>query len=207
MILEFAALTMARKRRVKRKLWSDISIVSAMEAVKDGTVSINEAILLHEVPVTTLKDRLSGRVVHGTRPGPKRYIDDEEERAISQDWLRKDKKVSIVISREGCFREEDALCLTCVRWLVEKLLERQPQLALCRGDATAHVRLDCTNKEAIDKYDLIQETLQAHICPTILPKSTTWMRAGCPLILVLRRLSPNKGQKMSVIVFLARKTK
>ena len=78
---------------------------------------------------------------------------------------------------------------------MEKFLERQPQLALCRGDATALVRLDCTNKEAIDKYDLLQETLQAHICPTILLKSTTWMRAGCPLILVLRRLSPNKGQK------------
>ena len=69
-------------------------MVSAMEAVKDGTVSINEAVLLHEVPVTTLKDRLSGRVVYGT----------------SQDWLRKDKKASIVVGRE-----EDALCLTCVR--------------------------------------------------------------------------------------------
>ena len=57
-------------------------MVSAMEAVRSGTVSINKATYLHLVPHTTLKDRLSGRVVHGTKPGPKPYLTQEEETAL-----------------------------------------------------------------------------------------------------------------------------
>ena len=71
---------------IKRKQWSEMSVVSAMEAVRSGTVSINKATLLHLVPHTTLKDRLSGRVVHGTKPGPKPYT-----------WPRKKKQCFMII--------------------------------------------------------------------------------------------------------------
>ena len=54
-----------------------------MEAVRKGPISINKAALLHRVPPTTLKDRLSGRVAHGTKSGPVRYLDDEEEHALA----------------------------------------------------------------------------------------------------------------------------
>lgn len=57
-------------------------MVSAMETVKSGTVSINKAALLHLVPRTTLKNHLSGRVVHGTKPGPKPYLAQEEETVL-----------------------------------------------------------------------------------------------------------------------------
>ena len=53
-----------------------------MEAVRKGPISINKAALLHGVPPTTLKDRLSGQVVHGTKPGPVRYLNDEEEHVL-----------------------------------------------------------------------------------------------------------------------------
>ena len=42
-----------------------------------------KAALLHTVLPTTLKDRLSGRVVHGTNSGPKRYLDEQEEHALA----------------------------------------------------------------------------------------------------------------------------
>ena len=35
---------------------------------------------MYNVPSTSLKDRLSGKVVHGTRPGPKRYLNEIEEK-------------------------------------------------------------------------------------------------------------------------------
>ena len=54
-------------------------MVAAMEADKDGTISINKSALLHGVLPTTLKDRLSGRVKHGTKPGPRPYLNDQEE--------------------------------------------------------------------------------------------------------------------------------
>ena len=54
----------------------------AMETVKEGTVSINKVALLHGVQATTLKDRLSGRVRHD-KPGPKRYLNEEEENILA----------------------------------------------------------------------------------------------------------------------------
>jgi len=36
----------------------------------------------HGVPCSTLKDRLSGRVIHGTKPGPKPYLTTTEEEEL-----------------------------------------------------------------------------------------------------------------------------
>ena len=42
-------------------------------------------------------------------------------------------------------------------------LQRQRQLSLRRGDTTAHVRMDSTNREAIEQcYNLLEDTLQKH---------------------------------------------
>ena len=62
-----------------------------MEAARKGPISINKAALLHGVPLTTLKDRLSGRVEHGTKPGPVKYLNNEEERALSEHLIEASK--------------------------------------------------------------------------------------------------------------------
>ena len=54
-----SAPAVVRQRGDKKKQWSDVSMVAAMETVKERTVSINKAALLHGLPPTTLKDRLS----------------------------------------------------------------------------------------------------------------------------------------------------
>jgi len=55
-------------------------MTAAMEAVQDGTAkSINQAARQHGVPASTLKDRLSGRVIHGTKPGLVPYLSSKEE--------------------------------------------------------------------------------------------------------------------------------
>ena len=71
------------QRGGKRKQWSNTSMQAAMKAVSDDGMSINKAAVLHGVPKTTLKDRLSGRVVHGTNLGPAKYLDEEEEHALA----------------------------------------------------------------------------------------------------------------------------
>ncbi len=58
-------------RPLKRKQWTDEQMEAAIRAVQSSSaVSINRAAKDHNVPVTTLKDRLSGRVIHGTNPLP-----------------------------------------------------------------------------------------------------------------------------------------
>ena len=57
-------------------------MLDVMEAASSGNVSINKASELYGVPKTTLKDRLSGLVAHGTKPGPKPYLHLEEEKEL-----------------------------------------------------------------------------------------------------------------------------
>ena len=47
---------------------------AAMKAVSDDGMSIKKAAMLHSVRKTTLKEYLSGRVVHGTNPGSAKYL-------------------------------------------------------------------------------------------------------------------------------------
>ena len=58
-------------------------MLAAMKAAKDGLCSINRAARDHGVPPTTLKDRMSGRVAHGTNPGPVPYLTMEEENELA----------------------------------------------------------------------------------------------------------------------------
>ena len=57
-------------------------MLDTMEAVSSGNVSINKVSEMYGVPKTTLKDRLRGRVVYGTKPGPKPYWRCSEEREL-----------------------------------------------------------------------------------------------------------------------------
>ena len=52
-------------------------MIAAIRAVNSG-VPVKRAAEEHCVPRTTLRDRLSGKVVHGTKPGPKPYLSNEQ---------------------------------------------------------------------------------------------------------------------------------
>ena len=43
-----------------------------------GELGVNRSALEHGVQRTTLKDRLTGRVKHGTKPGPAAYLNQKE---------------------------------------------------------------------------------------------------------------------------------
>ena len=54
-----------------------------MKAVEDGS-SIASAAKSHNVPRMTLQDRMLGKVVHGTKPGAKPYLNTEEEKELAE---------------------------------------------------------------------------------------------------------------------------
>ena len=58
-----------------------------MKAVASGECGINRAALDYGVPRTTLKDRLSGHVDHGRKPGPALYLNAVEEKELG-DFLK-----------------------------------------------------------------------------------------------------------------------
>ena len=118
---------------------------AAMTAVKGGC-AIKRVAEEHGVPVSTLRDRISGRVLHGTKPGPKPYLSSAEEGELSS-FLQ-------LCSNTGYGRtRSDVLCITrsvaaekgvlkgskVTQGWWRRFCERQPELSLRRGDVTAHV--------------------------------------------------------------------
>ena len=138
---------------VKRLKWSNEAMEAAMNTVSTGAASINKAAFLHGVPPTTLKDRISGRVKHGTRSGPKRYLDKNEEQDLADHLVeaasigygktrREVKMIAEKVTKEKNLLRKERVSDGWWR----QFMERQPKLYLRRGDATAHVRMDATNK-------------------------------------------------------------
>ena len=50
----------------------------------ERTMSMTKVAKSHGVPSTTLKDRMSGKVVHGSKPGRKRYLNNYEEESLAE---------------------------------------------------------------------------------------------------------------------------
>ena len=56
----------------------------ASQAVKDRQCKFKEAAREFNVPRTTLQDRISGRVVHGVKPGSKLYLNKAEKTELAE---------------------------------------------------------------------------------------------------------------------------
>ena len=116
------------------------------------------------MPRSTLKDRLSGRVVHGTNPGPKPYLTREEEAELSTHLLR---ALSMGIGKTRCdvklvveeyAKQKGVLRRSAISngWW-DNVLKRNPALSLRSGDPTAAVRLDAMSASNIKLYfDLLR---------------------------------------------------
>ena len=66
--------------------WTETLMSAALDAVLNNHLSGNKHTALHGVPLSTLKDRLSGRVTHGRKPGHKPYTTEQEEKELT-DYL------------------------------------------------------------------------------------------------------------------------
>ena len=49
-------------------------MIVAIDAVKDGNIGVLRAAKQYGVLRQTLGDRVSGKVIHGTNPGPKPFL-------------------------------------------------------------------------------------------------------------------------------------
>ena len=76
-----AILTRTRRPGLKRKVWDSEQMEAALWAVGQGQ-SVTRAARNHGVPKTTLFDRVSGRVTHGVKPGPRPYLSPNEEKEL-----------------------------------------------------------------------------------------------------------------------------
>jgi len=78
-------------------------------------------------------DRISGRAVHGTRPGPKPYLTKEEESEFIVENVAQDKGILEASS-------------TLLNGWYYRFMERQGDLTLHKSDLIANVRMECLNE-------------------------------------------------------------
>ncbi len=101
----------APNRAAKRKQWTDAQMLSAVKDVERGH-SINKSADLHGIPRSTLKDRISGRTIHGINPGPVPYLTAEEERLLSDHLLK--------VAAMGYGKTRRDVCLIVESYLKQK---------------------------------------------------------------------------------------
>ena len=153
----------------KRKRWTDEQMVAAITAVKNGML-IKRAAEEHGVPTTTLRDRINGSVVHGTKPGPKPYLSKSEEGELKS-FLKTCTDIGYGKTRRDvmCIVQSVAIDKGVLKsqkitegWW-RRFLQRQPDLSLRRGDTTAHVRMNAVNKKTMEQYiSLLNDVLDEH---------------------------------------------
>ena len=140
-----------------------------MKAVETGS-KINQAALDHGVPPTMLKDRLSGRVQHGVKSGPKQYLSCEEETELAT-FLKSCASVGYGKTRRDVMGIAQSVAMDkgilrghriSQGWW-RQFLKWQKDLSLKRGDNCAQVRMNAINNDTMKQYfDLLEDTLKEH---------------------------------------------
>ena len=118
-------------------------MTGAMKAVADSLLGVNKAADEFSVPRTTLKDRLSGKVVHGTRSGPAPYLSGVEDELVkflltcADIGLPKTRVEVLGIVRKAVIKKRGTDDGFNGEGWWHRFLERHPNLSLRRGDALA----------------------------------------------------------------------
>lgn len=179
-------------------------MIAALKEASEGSgKSINRIADEHGVPRTTLKDRLSGRIIHGVKPGPCPFLSRTEETRLC-DFLIESANMGYGKTRrqvlslaENVAREKGLLqgARISTGWW-KRFLERQPKLSLRRGDATAHVRMDALSQETIDQYfTLLREVYEEHNFEANPAQIYNMDETGMPLDPRPPKVVARKGQK------------
>ena len=197
------AVLRSLKRPIKRKQWSDETMVAALEAVKGGE-TILRAARIYGVPRSTLQDRVHRKVTHGVKPGPRPYLAPAEEKELSMSIVDvakagygKTRKEIKAIAEKVANEEKGIIRSKKVTdgWF-KRFMDRHPNLSLCKGDATANVRMDCLNRDTMKQYfSLLKDTLQEHGVMDSPAQVYNVDETGMPLDHRPPKIVTKKGQK------------
>ena len=156
-------------RPKKHRGWFEESMLGAMNAVKEGLMGVNQAALEFEVlRTTTLKDRISGRVIHGgTNTGRKPYLSLEVEKELVELLLKCSKMgygktrgevtkiVEATMQKKGmknCRISHGWWSAFCKYW---------PQISLRKSDSFPIAREKMTTHGVFESYfNMLEEMLE-----------------------------------------------
>ena len=131
-------------------------MIAAIAAVQTGNMSIRDAVDKFIFSKSSLANRKSGRVIYGSKPGPKRMLTTEEETKlaaylidISKQGYAKYKEITLFMATQIAVKHGTTVkggCLSDMWW--RKFVKRHPQVSrqISRNSAMSQTSV---NKEAI----------------------------------------------------------
>ena len=111
------------------------------------------------MPPSTLKDRLSGRVKHGSKPDPAPYLSSDEESELVE-FLKTSAKIGFGKTKKEIFSiVQLSLKKKCVSvenfngesWW-NRFTQRHPNLTLRSSDPLSRVRVNAVTKDNVNRY-------------------------------------------------------
>ena len=148
------------------KLWDEKSMMSAIKAVIDHGMSIRGAAEFYGVPKSTLGDRISGRVLPGSKSGPDTHLTSEEEEELAGflcrtaliGHARTRKEVLAIVNRILSSRGKKKE-VTPGWWA--SFVARHPKLTLRTPATLSLSRANATDPQVINTYfDELEMTLE-----------------------------------------------
>ena len=168
----------------------------AMKAVQKGDIGINRAAKEYGVHRTTLKDRVSGRVKHGTKSGPQPYLSVDEETELAK-FVKQCAEVGYGKTRKNVMHLAQSVANE--KGIIRKaqishgwwarFIERQQDLSLRRGDSAAHDRMNAVNQIG----DRSSETNMVVSKYLVRPSDTPSMKKSLPRARLLTTASVLTG--------------
>ena len=145
----------------KRKLWTQESMSAAVMSVGEGK-GLREASRLYNVPVETLRRRVTGKVEVDCRSGPPTVLTPDEEEEIAHYLiemadmgygLTKDAVMCLVgtyvtkCKRNNPFKDGKA-----GRWWFDGFKKRHPTLTIRMPQPLSYARALCSKKEVVTDF-------------------------------------------------------
>ena len=152
-------------RPMKYKAWTEEQMSLAHQAYTTDKHSVRRIAEEYGIPKSNLQDRVSGKVLPGTKSGKRRYLSEEEEEEMVG-FLVNCARIGFPRSRSEVIRIVQQVCdrrgVTCVvshGWW-ERFCQRHPSICLRTPTTLSHARVKGASPEAIGAYfDTLEETL------------------------------------------------
>ena len=139
----------------------------ALESVRLQGISVRRAAVEFGVPRSTLGDRISGRVTHGTVSGPQRYLSDDEEEELVRFLLgcasvgyAKTRKEVLSLVQSQVLRYQSVDRPISHGWW-DSFCKRHPNLTIRTPTPLSLARASVADHNVMMRYfDLLEQTLE-----------------------------------------------
>ena len=159
-------LSVSTGPRGQYKAWTELQMSRAFSAVVSEGMSVRKAASEYNVPKSSLADRVSGRVMPGTKSGPPMYLTVSEETELVQFLTRcagigygKSRKEVIALVQRILDKKGILKMVTNGWW--ESFCHRHPNISLRSGASLSLARARASDPEMVSRYfDLLERTLK-----------------------------------------------